>query len=348
MTPSLEVRDLGKSIDREPVLHDVAFAAEAGSITAIVGPSGCGKTTLLRLIAGFEKPDSGTIALAGRVVSGAPWVPAHRRSVGYVAQDGALFPHASVGANIGFGLPRRERTRSKIAELLEMVSLDASYAARRPDQLSGGQQQRVALARALAREPEIMLLDEPFSALDAGLRAATRRIVAEVLSKAGITTILVTHDQPEALSFADRVAVMRQGRLAQIGTPDEIYTRPVDVPTAQFIGDAVVMSAQIQGETAHCALGEVSVGATSVQGAGRIMLRPEQIELNTEGTGVPGVVVGVEYLGSETMVDIRLEAGVDAVEEQRVTVRRFGAGSIVAGDRVHSRVLGPAVAYPLD
>lgn len=344
MTYALEVEGLDKSFGAAAVLRDVALTVEAGSTTAILGPSGCGKTTLLRLVAGFDKPDAGTIALGGRVVAGGGWTPAHRRSVGYVAQDGALFPHATVGANVGFGLPRRARTHSKIAELLEMVSLDSAYATRRPDQLSGGQQQRVALARALAREPELMLLDEPFSALDAGLRANTRRIVADVLAKAGITTILVTHDQPEALSFADRVAVMSSGRLAQIGTPREIYSAPIDVPTAEFIGDAVVLGAHVESGRARCALGNIAVTANGVRGDARVMLRPEQIEVTSDGAGVSGTVVDVEYLGSEMLLGIRLDTP-DGVLPERVTVRRFGATPLAPGDRVGIRVLGKAVAY---
>ncbi|MCQ4119516.1 ABC transporter ATP-binding protein [Rhodococcus tibetensis] len=344
MTYALEVKGLDKSFGSASILRRVAFSVETGSTTAIVGPSGCGKTTLLRLVAGFERPDAGIITLGGRVVAGKEWIPAHRRSVGYVAQDGALFPHATVAANVGFGLPRRARTRAKIAELLEMVSLDSSYASRRPDQLSGGQQQRVALARALAREPELMLLDEPFSALDAGLRANTRRIVADVLAKAGITTILVTHDQPEALSFADRVAVMSEGRLAQVGTPREIYSAPIDVPTAEFIGDAVVLSAHVEGERARCALGDVAVTANGVQGEARVMLRPEQIEVTADGAGVAGTVVDVEYLGSEMLLGIRLDTA-DGVVSERVTVRRFGATALTPGERVGIRVLGTGVAY---
>lgn len=345
MTYTLEVHGLDKRFGPAAVLDQIGFTVESGSTTAIVGPSGCGKTTLLRLIAGFERPDAGTIALAGRVVAGEKWTPAHRRSIGYVAQDGALFPHTTVGANVGFGLPRRGRTTARITELLEMVSLDASFAARRPDQLSGGQQQRVALARALAREPELMLLDEPFSALDAGLRAHTRRIVAGVLEKAGITTILVTHDQPEALSFADRVAVMSAGRLAQIGTPSEIYSTPIDVPTARFIGDAVVLAAFVTEGTARCALGDIAVASNSVHGDARVMVRPEQIELTPEGTGVSGRVIDVEYLGSEMLLGIRLDTAT-GTDTERVTVRRFGSSTLIPGDHVCVRVVGQAVTYP--
>ena len=219
----LEARNLAKSFNGNAVLEDIDLRLRPGSITAVVGSSGCGKTTLLRLIAGFETPDAGTVTIAGRqVASPESAVAPHRRGVGYVAQDGALFPHLTVGQNIAYGLPgtaRSARVRARVAELLETVSLDASYASRRPHQLSGGQQQRVALARALARQPVLMLLDEPFSALDTGLRASTRKAVAQLLADAGVTTLLVTHDQEEALSIADQVAVMRDGRFTQVGTP---------------------------------------------------------------------------------------------------------------------------------
>ena len=191
-----------------------------------------------------------------------------------------------------------------------------------------------------------MLLDEPFSALDAGLRANTRRIVADVLAKAAITTILVTHDQPEALSFADRVAVMRAGRLAQIGTPREIYSTPVDVPTAEFIGDAVVLSSHVDGGRARCALGDIAVAANGVRGDARVMLRPEQIEVTTDRAAASGTVLDIEYLGSEVLLGIRLDTA-DGLVPERVTVRRFGATTLEPGDRVGIRVLGAAVAYPL-
>ncbi|MEO5992440.1 MAG: ABC transporter ATP-binding protein, partial [Arthrobacter sp.] len=216
----LQIDAVTKDFGTQAVLKGVNLSVARGGTTAIVGPSGSGKTTLLRLIAGFEHPDTGSISLNGtKVAGGGVWVPAHKRHVGYVAQDGALFPHLSVGQNISFGLDTtklpggRRALKDRVAELLEMVSLDPAMAKRRPHQLSGGQQQRVALARALAREPELMLLAEPFSALDAGLRVATRRAVGKVLQDAGVTTILVTHHQGEALSFADQVAVMRGGRL---------------------------------------------------------------------------------------------------------------------------------------
>ena len=346
MTSELEVSDLAMSFGRTRVLEDVTFSVPEGTAMAVVGPSGCGKTTLLRLIAGFERPDSGSIALGGDVMSGERWVPAHRRSVGYVAQDGALFPHLSAGANIAFGLPWRRRRRARIVELLEMVSLDAAIADRRPDELSGGQQQRVALARSLARSPRLMLLDEPFSALDAGLRAATRKIVGDVLAKAGVTTILVTHDQSEALSFADQVAVMNAGRLIQIGAPREIYRSPVDVAVAEFTGDAIVLPAVVvDQDRAECELGTIDVHHTDVVDAARIMLRPEQLEIGDRTGGVSGEIVDVEYLGAELLVGIRV-GGDHASPGTRIVVRTRGDGDFRPGDPVGIRVRGRAIVYP--
>jgi len=224
-TTILEIKGLAKSFNGHTVLHDIDLALQPATMTAVVGSSGCGKTTLLRLIAGFETPDAGTITIDGRqVASPESAVAPHRRAVGYVAQDGALFPHLTVGQNIAYGLrgAARAEVRARVGELLETVSLDTSYASRRPHQLSGGQQQRVALARALARQPVLMLLDEPFSALDTGLRASTRKAVAGLLTDAGVTTLLVTHDQEEALSISDQVAVMRDGRFTQVGSPQRV------------------------------------------------------------------------------------------------------------------------------
>ena len=243
-TPLLEVRGLAKSFNDNVVLDHIDLQLEQGSTTVVVGSSGCGKTTLLRLVAGFETPDAGTITIGGRqVASKQSAVAPHRRSVGYVAQDGALFPHLTVEQNIAYGLRGVSRTkaRTRVRELLETVSLDGSFASRRPHELSGGQQQRVALARALALSPVLMLLDEPFSALDTGLRASTRKAVARVLTDAGVTTLLVTHDQEEALSIADQVAVMRDGQFTQVGSPQHVYRKPNDRFTAEFLGDCIAL-----------------------------------------------------------------------------------------------------------
>ncbi|WP_427019075.1 ABC transporter ATP-binding protein [Pseudarthrobacter sp. P1] len=353
----LQVSGATKSFEGTAVLKGVDISVSKGSTTAIVGPSGSGKTTLLRLIAGFEAPDGGTIALNGTpVAGGGAWVPAHKRQVGYVAQDGALFPHLSVGANVAFGLAKRGKAaRDRVAELLEMVSMDPAYASRHPHELSGGQQQRVALARALAREPELMLLDEPFSALDAGLRAATRRTVAATLARARVTTILVTHDQAEALSFADQVAVMRDGRLAQIGNPFVVYTRPADRETAEFLGDAVILEAWLEGSLALCSLGGIAVRRPPAQGLVQLMLRPEQIRIAPDGP-IRGTVVETDYFGPETTVRIKLHPlAVDPTRPvdphqpkggEVITIRHWNAGLARMGTELSLRVVGEGVAFP--
>ena len=323
----LEISAVRKSYGTATVLDGIHLGVAAGSRTAIVGPSGSGKTTLLRIIAGFEVPDAGTVTLGDkRMANGPDAVPAHQRGIGFVPQDGALFPHLNVADNVGFGLPRSMPGRTdRIAELMDMVSLDTAMLSRRPHELSGGQQQRVALARALAQRPRLMLLDEPFSALDTGLRAATRKAVAQLLTTAGITTILVTHDQSEALSFADQVAVMRAGKLVQVGAPIEVYLRPHDPVTARFLGDCIVLPAQVslqQGAPwADCVLGRIPVGADNpTQGAAQIMLRPEQLQVeavpaaqalagNPSDGACYGEVVQVDFGGAVCTLSVRLLGG---------------------------------------
>jgi iron(III) transport system ATP-binding protein len=353
---ALTVRGVHSGYGPVPVLKGIDLDIADGSTTAIVGPSGCGKTTLLRVIAGFEPPDPGSVFIGDRQVCGdGVWVPPHRRGLGYVAQDGALFPHLTVAQNIAFGLPRTERrSRARIAELLELVSLDPDYADRRPDQLSGGQQQRVSLARAVAPRPGLVLLDEPFSALDAGLRASTRAAVAEALAGQGVTTLLVTHDQSEALSFADQVGVMSAGRLTQVGPPRQVYEAPVDLATAAFVGDAVTLAGVLAGSVAQCALGSVPVDAVGpvaaggLDGAGTVMLRPEQIELTDSAGGadpaVLGVVEGVEYYGHDTMLTIRLDEPRSAV----ISLRHTGTAAPDAGAKVRLRVRGVARWFPAE
>ena len=238
------------SFGRVRVLEDLSLALADGRTLAVVGPSGCGKTTLLRLVAGFERPDTGTIRIGGRFVSGDGWVPAHLRRIGYVPQDGALFPHLTVGENIAFGLARGADRQRRLSDLLDLVSLDPLLADRRPDQLSGGQQQRVALARALAVEPTLVLLDEPFAALDAELRAETRGAVRELLRSAGATTVVVTHDPEDAIAFADEVAVMADGRIRETGSPSEVFAR---IPATASV-DAPGGPAPHAAAPAHAAL----------------------------------------------------------------------------------------------
>ena len=313
----LELQSVRKSYGTVAALDGIDLSVPAGSRTAIVGPSGCGKTTLLRIIAGFDAPDAGRVTLGGQVLAdGSQAMPAHRRGIGFVVQDGALFPHLSVADNVGFGLHRKEPRRAeRIAELMDMVELDAALLRRKPDELSGGQQQRVALARALARKPKLILLDEPFSALDTGLRDTTRKAVARLLSGAGITTILVTHDQPEALSFADQVAVMHEGRLPQVGAPRALYLQPRDRIIAEFLGEAIVIPALLADGWAECALGRIAVDDHRRRGPAQIMLRPEQVSL-TEAPGGSakasgpdtsfGEVMEIEFGGSVCTLSLRL------------------------------------------
>ncbi|MEU0505536.1 ABC transporter ATP-binding protein [Nocardia sp. NPDC005998] len=343
----LVVDDVSKTFGQQQVLGGISLDVPNGSSTAVVGSSGCGKTTLLRVIAGFEAPDAGSVAIGAETVTRDRFsVPPQRRNVGYVAQDGALFPHLTVGQNIAYGLHRGfcglRRGKSRVNELLEMVSLDPSYADRRPHQLSGGQQQRVALARALARKPDVMLLDEPFSALDAGLRATTRQAVAETLRAAGMTSILVTHDQEEALSFAAQVAVMREGVFTQVGAPEEVYAAPTDLFTAKFLGDCVLLDAVVDGDIAKCALGRIPVQRSAPSGRATIMIRPEQLVAHVVSDGEPssGIVCDVEFRGADVMLTITLDGDTDPV-----LVRRASVAAPTVGQRVHLDVLGTAVAF---
>lgn len=312
----LSLQSVHKHYGAVAALDGVDLTVAAGSRTAIVGPSGSGKTTLLRVIAGFEIADAGQVTLNEQLLGDGSVVvvPPHLRRIGIVSQDGALFPHLTVAENIGFGITHGTPYRAKrIAELLKMVELDHAMLARRPDQLSGGQQQRVALARALAQKPRLMLLDEPFSALDSGLRVSTRKAVAQLLSNAGVTTVLVTHDQAEALSFADQVGVMREGRLQQIGTPRDIYMHPNDPMIAEFLGEAIILDVELSGGFAQSALGRIPVNDRSRRGAAKIMLRPEQLSLTPVSDSVAprdatstGQIVDIDFSGALCTFAVRL------------------------------------------
>jgi iron(III) transport system ATP-binding protein len=313
----LQIRSVAKRYGPVAAVVGVDLAVAPGTRTAIVGPSGCGKTTLLRLIAGFEAPDAGQILLDGaQVADGAVAVPAHRRGIGLVAQDGALFPHLTIAENIGFGIDRGEAGRAaRIVELAQTVGLDKAMLKRRPHQLSGGQQQRVALARAMARRPRLMLLDEPFSALDTGLRASMRRVVTDLLGQAGVATILVTHDQAEALSFADQVVVMQEGRFAQVGAPRDLYLRPSTRVIAEFLGEAIVLPAHIGDGFAESPFGRLAADAQGAGRLGQVMLRPEQVTISPmtpdeAAAPPPGVLMGevveTEFAGAISTVVVRV------------------------------------------
>ncbi|MEV7023344.1 ABC transporter ATP-binding protein [Kitasatospora sp. NPDC093558] len=301
----LSVVSLHATHGRSPVLSGIDLSVEEGALACILGPSGCGKSTLLRVVAGFHPAASGSVVLHGRTLDdGRSRVAAERRNIGLVPQDGALFPHLTVAGNIGFGLPRAER-RARVAELLEMVGL-AGLGDRRPHQLSGGQQQRVALARALAPRPGLLLLDEPFAALDAALRADLRREVAATLRKAGTTAILVTHDQDEALAFADTIAVLRDGRIAQAGTPDVLYHRPADAAVARVLGEANLVPAT------HTPFGTLPLAEPAPLTPGALALvRPHQLRLSAEASprSVRAHVVASDFRGHDHRVELRPESG---------------------------------------
>jgi iron(III) transport system ATP-binding protein len=340
----LRIVGLTKAFRGAPILRGVDLAVSSGSLVAILGASGSGKTTLLRLLSGFERADSGTIEIGGRRAAGpGVHVPPERRRVGYVAQEGALFPHLTVGENVVFGLSRAQRRdQAKAEALLESVGLPASYANRAPQQLSGGEQQRVALARALAPAPTLVLLDEPFSALDAALRLETRRAVAGALAAAGATALLVTHDQSEALSMGLQVAVLRDGVLAQVASSEELYRRPVDAALAQFVGEAVLLPGIASAGVAGCALGRLPVARPVADGPVEVMVRPEQIRSDPSPRigAVKARVVGITYFGHDASVQMSLEADATLVQ-----VRVAGHMAPQPGAEAWLSVEGVVMAY---
>ncbi len=341
----LRITGLCKAFSGQTVLRGVNLAVPSGELVAILGSSGSGKTTLLRLLSGFERADSGTIEIGDVCVSGpGVHIPPERRHIGYVAQEGALFPHLSVGANVLFGLPPAlRRDRFKAETLLESVGLPAAYAARSPQQLSGGEQQRVALARALAPAPKLVLLDEPFSALDAALRVETRQAVAAALDAAGATALLVTHDQSEALSMGKRVAVLRAGVLVQVATPLVLYRHPVDAELARFVGEAVLLPGMVSGGQVSCALGTLPLAVAMPSGAAEVMVRPEQIRLFPDPVNgmLRGRVQTVTYYGHDASVTLALGQA-----ERTVSARVSGHMAPKPGEEVGIDVEGPAMAYP--
>ena len=287
----------------------IALCLTAGSIACLLGPSGCGKTTVLRCIAGFEPLREGEIAIAGEVVSRPGFgLPPEKRRVGMVFQDYALFPHLSVEGNVAFGLstrPREER-EGLTRRTLELVGLQHK-AKSAVHELSGGERQRVALARALAPEPELVLLDEPFSNLDATLRAGLRREVELILRDAEATALLVTHDQEEALSLADRVAVMRDGKIVQVGPPVEVYGSPATRWAAQFVGEVNVLSGVARGSGVETELGVFDLTAPA-SGAVHVAVRPEQLELSARGAS-NAEVIAREFRGHDVLYRLRHEGG---------------------------------------
>lgn len=325
---AIDVHAVSKAFGRARAVAGATLRVERGQLVALLGPSGSGKTTLLRVIAGFEAPDVGAVWIGGRAVVGdGVWVEPERRRIGMVFQDGALFPHLTVAGNVGFGAS----SRSRVGECLSLVGLagqDGSY----PHELSGGERQRVALARALAADPEVVLLDEPFASLDAGLREALREEVAQILRSAGTSALLVTHDQAEALSLADTVAVMRDGRIEQVGTPEEIYERPGSSWLAEFLGEADVLPGRADGGTVECELGRFSA-PVELDGRVDVVIRPESVEIG-DGGAHEAVVVSRSFYGHDQLVHLRLASG------RSLRSRRLGSTAWRPGDRVRVRVDG--------
>jgi iron(III) transport system ATP-binding protein len=332
---TLAVESLHKRFGPATAVDGVSLDLVAGEHLALIGPSGCGKSTLLLLIAGLLRPDSGLVRIGDRTVAGAgAWVEPDRRRVGMVFQDYALFPHLTVSANIAFGLDRLPRAEqgARVAEVLGLVGLE-DLAGRYPHELSSGQQQRVALARSLAPEPDVILLDEPFSNLDRALRDNLRAETKKVLRRAGATAVLVTHDHSEALGFGDRVAVMRAGRVLQVGAPEEVFELPEDSFVAGFLGVADFLPARrADTQTVESDLGPLGPLPVPESGELTMMVRPHELTFEPDAGG-RATVTGREYQGTSTLYELTLDSG------ERLASRQSPEVTCPVGTRVRPRVV---------
>ncbi len=335
----LKISNLSISYTDKPILSGLSLHANRGELTAILGASGAGKSTLLRLIAGFDRPTSGTIVLDDEVVaSESVFVMPENRGIGIVPQDSALFSHLSVADNIGFGLSKSHSKAARVKELLELVGL-TEYANRKPASLSGGQQQRVALARALAPKPKLILLDEPFSALDQELRTRLREDVKRILKAESATAILVTHDQEEALSLAEKVAVLRDGKIIQAGAPTEIYNAPADLGIATFLGDSVLVDGVVVDGKIQTDLGKLSALNSVTDGErGVVAIRSENFYLQPNPQG-DSEVVGRVFFGHDAVVEVQ-------TPKIKIRARSNGPFAPEVGMRVTVWVRGAVNFYP--
>jgi iron(III) transport system ATP-binding protein len=303
----IQIEGVTKRFGATVALDGATLSVERGELLALLGPSGCGKTTLLRLVAGFEAPDAGRIEIGGEIVAGkGAWVSPDRRQVGMVFQDYALFPHLTVAANVGFGLPRGARAE-RVAHVLELVGL-AGLGSRHPHELSGGQQQRVAVARAIAPEPSIVLLDEPWSNIDPLLRGSMRDDLAEILRGVGVTVVLVTHEREEAFSVADRIALMRDGRIVQVGRPEQVYYEPATRWAAEFVGSANFVPGHVAAGRVQTAVGSFPVARANGHREVEVLIRPELLELLPDPAGA-GEVVAREFRGHDVFYRVLLGDG---------------------------------------
>ncbi len=336
---AIRCHNLSKRFGEVRAVDGVNLSLHEGQFLALLGPSGCGKTTTLRLLAGFESPDQGDVEIAGKIVNAANvHVPPEQRSIGMVFQEYALFPHMSVIDNIAYGISKRADKKQRVTEVLDLVGL-AAMGRRMPHELSGGQQQRVAVARALAPNPTLILLDEPFSNLDAGLRGQVRAEVRRILRRAKATVIFVTHDQEEALSLADDVAVMMDGRIVQMDPPAKLYRRPVNRQVASFLGHTNFLPGQANMGHVICELGQLPT-ASPYTGSVEVMLRPEDLAL-IPGEAAMAEVIDREYFGHDQLVHVRLPSGA------RLQSRLLGSmGDFFPGQQVDLQVQGSVVVFP--
>ena len=335
----IELKNVSKAYQGCQAVRNVSLTVDQGDLLVLLGHSGCGKTTTLRLLAGLETPDTGEIWLNGAKVAGAgAWMPPEARGVGMVFQDYALFPHLTIAANIAFPLNKWNASarKARVEEMLDLVGL-RGLGDRYPHQLSGGQQQRVALARALAPQPSVVLLDEPFSNLDAALRQEMREEVRRILKFAQTTAVFVTHDQEEALSLADQVAIMSGGRLLQVGTPHEVYLTPASRAVAEFLGDVNFVPGVANGDGVECPLGTLTL-SEPVHGAVDVMVRPETITLRPDVQG-SAFVTDVRFFGHDQLVSVCLEG------QHELRVRTWPRPDLRPGARVSVDVNSPVLAY---
>ncbi|HFC8087677.1 TPA: ABC transporter ATP-binding protein [Neisseria meningitidis] len=346
--PALQIRQLTKNFQNHAVLQNISLTLGKGEILFVIGASGCGKTTLLRCLAGFEQPDSGEISLYGRTIySENTNLPVRERRLGYVVQEGVLFPHLTVYRNIAYGLGngkgKTAQERQRIEAMMALTGI-SELSNRHPHELSGGQQQRVALARALAPDPELILLDEPFSALDEQLRRQIREDMIAALRANGKSAVFVSHDREEALQYADRIAVMKQGRILQTAAPHELYRQPADLETALFIGEGISLPATLNADgTADSELGRLPVGNTLPAGTrGTLLIRPEQFSLHPHSAptaSIHAVVLKTTPKARHTEISLR-------VGQTVLTLNLPSAPTLSDGISAVLHLDGPALFFP--